>query len=187
MEWPAMEPGFGAGLCRLTASLPKLLPAHTSSTCPAPALPKPDGRVPLHVAICPRCNIHCAATSLSFLPFNLEVNIRCPVCHKPSVSRHWKCTCELSWHLCCRHVPIAPARKTSRVTRSPCSAKRPADKPPGEILDDELRRESKHARKEESVLDDPPVIELGSSSAPPPIRPGMLPPSLRARFPHVCM
>ena len=67
------------------------------------------------------------------------------------------------------------------------SAQRPVDKPLGEILDDELMREAKHAKKECSEQDDGHIIELTSIPSTGYIRPGMLPPSLRERFPHACV
>ena len=56
----------------------------------------------------------------------------------------------------------------------------------GKFLGDELKREAKRARKEEQEQDDPAVIELNPSSSSGLIRLGMLPLSLREKFPHVC-
>ena len=140
-------------------------------------------RIGLHVVSCPRCRKQCAATSMKFSPNLLDKSIRCPLCCKPSTSRHWKCNCEHRWHSCSKHKPLPDAHCLLNVsTRSRAPAKRPADMPTGKILDDEQRREVKHARREGREQDDGPIIELTPSSSLAPLRPGMLPPSLRAKF-----
>ena len=90
------------------SALPRLQEAHTAMHCPAPPLARASEGIPMHVVACPKCKIQCAAKSLKLIPFNLEVKIRCPGCKVASESRHWRCSCNLNWHMCCRHVPIIP-------------------------------------------------------------------------------
>jgi hypothetical protein len=55
----------------------------------------------------------------------------------------------------------------------------------GKVLDDELHRESKLARRE-GAFDDLDIIELEPLAVQSALREAMLPASLRDRFPSVC-
>ena len=149
-------------------------------------LPKVIDGVPLSVVICPKCANQCAAASMKLVPFNLETLLRCPSCARVTISRHWRCTCDTSWHLCHKHVLKACVQCTSFVSRKSVRlAKRPAATDLQSILDDELKREAKTAKREGTMIDLPNMIDLGASSSSLPLRSGMLTQNLRERFPHI--
>ena len=150
--------------------------------------PTPKEGIPMHIAKCPKCNNDCVATSILLFPSNLDKSVRCPKCCKTSGSRHWLCNCGKVWHLCHLHVPNNHTQsvKAIIVRGDVRRRKRPRDKPLSEILDDELARESKAAKK--TCPDDNPfaVIEM-ERPATCSIRSSMLPQSLSDKFPGACM
>ena len=150
----------------------------------APPIVSVDYKVLLmHIACCPRCGNHCPAAPLRLCPRNLDKPATCCGCGKTSTAHHWLCTCGCKWHLCTVHkpLPLAPSKLLPRLARR--VPKRPRVHSRHSLLDQELERESKHARCQGDPLEGSADIEF----FPAPSRPltaGMLPVSLRERFPH---
>jgi ribonuclease HI len=146
----------------------------SSSTCHAQQM---------HISICPNCGIHNTVNSLhsgKYLRTNLEIKIKCQDCYKSMPSIKWKCNCGEFWHNCQKHAPIA-AEKT--VDNKHPNISRKASKrlllsaSPEKLLDDDLKRESKSAKKHQS--DDIIILEDSNGSY---VTPGMLPQRLKDRF-----
>ena len=148
--------------------------ASSGSTCHAQQM---------HITICPNCGAHNTVNSLhsgKYLRRNLEIKIKCQGCHKSMPSIKWKCNCGELWHNCQKHAPIA-AEKTVDNKHPNISGK--ASKrllmsaSPEELLDDDLKRESKFAKKHQS--DEFIILEDSNGSR---FTPGMLPQRLKDRF-----
>jgi ribonuclease HI len=135
---------------------------------------------------CPTCKTSNTRMH-SFNKMNLETLVKCKSCSRSAQSQNWLCPCANRWHMCPRHMldqTTAPCVHKRQKTNNK-TAKRPVVSL-GQMLDAELERESKQARKhfEVGMLLDETIIELEPSSNIS-LRPGMLPSSLRERFSHV--
>ena len=140
----------------------------------------------MHTITCPSCGHMNIAQEKQLQQTNLELKIKCCSCCKLWASVGWKCCCGVRWHTCFRHARKAHTRvegKRAEITRNKsnkASKRKLENASLDEILDDDLRLESKHARCHQYDG----IIDLGASS-PQTIRLGMLPESLKLRFPNV--
>ena len=135
----------------------------------------------MHVMVCPQCKVHSVANGAKFKVDDLSIRIPCPSCGKRPISAHWHCYCGVVWHTCVRHsnhrYTSAPSQGRSR-TRVRSTAKRQASVNADDLLDEDLLRESKLARKHSLSH-----CQLSRTSLPDgniPYR--MLPPRLRNKF-----
>jgi hypothetical protein len=135
----------------------------------------------MHTMICPKCNYINTAQCSKLIKGNLEIKIKCSNCCKLTPSFEWKCNCSNIWHMCRWHANKAAdiaGEANNNVTRA--AVKRPRQSPSlEELLDDDLKRESRHAQKHQ-VND---IIDLGYIT-PKVLKLSMLSDSLRNRFPH---
>jgi DNA-directed RNA polymerase subunit RPC12/RpoP len=140
----------------------------------------------MYNAICTKCGAQSSANRMNFTHTELDHSIKCPSCSKTSLSRHWHCSCKIPWHLCNRHLPC-PIQVETKATPSKASASQPGyhTLSPRKVLDQELIRESKLARRRD-CLDDEDLIDLEPLPTQRVLHRAMLPASLRDRFPHVC-
>ena len=141
-----------------------------------------SGECDTHTMICPGCGQLNLAQNNKLQQTNLEIKIKCINCCILSSSMEWKCNCGVKWHTCQRHALKAASTKADAKCNT---VARKASKRPllsaniGQILDDDLKHESKLARKH--PFDE--IIDLGYAA--PAIRElklGMIPLILRERF-----
>ena len=101
---------------------------------------------------CPSCEQINTAPQNKLQHNNLEIKIKCCNCCKLWASIGWKCSCGVRWHTCHRHARKAHTGvegKRAEISRNKYNkaSKRPLDKASlDQILDDDSRLESKHAR-----------------------------------------
>ena len=66
------------------------------------------------------------------------------------ISARWLCNCGVTWHTCNRHATHKAALSKAKGSRTDVASKASKrlliDAPLGQILDDDLRRESKRAK-----------------------------------------
>ena len=135
----------------------------------------------MHTMICPACGQINVAQCSKLQQTNLEIKIKCSNCCKLLQSMDWKCNCGVKWHTCQRHANKAASSKAeekcNKVARK--ASKRPLMSASLEqLLDDDLRRESNDAKNQYDG-----IIDLGYSARKA-LKLGMIPQSLRERFPH---
>ena len=162
----------------------KSLPAQASVPYQYGALPEASKADDMHIMICPLCSQPNVAQSHKLKQDNLEIRLQCSNCCMRPISARWLCNCGVTWHTCNRHATHKAALSKAKGSRtdvaSKASKRRLIEAPLEQILDDDLRRESKQAR---TLMDDE-FITLGhialNNSA---VSLGMIPPKLRERFP----
>jgi hypothetical protein len=159
---------------------------HEGTTHMEPAPGASPTKVEMHLARCPKCQQQNPTDRLRFSKQDLDTKITCRACTKPSPARSWKCSCEVIWHTCTTHVP-RPLQVKHKAVIPKVSASRSGYSASShlKVLDDELHRESKHAKRQD-VLGDEDIIILESVHSVGTIRESMLPVSLRDKFPGVC-
>ena len=80
---------------------------------------------------------------------DLDIKIKCSHCCKRLPARDWKCNCGVVWHTCKRHAPKAAILKANgklNTIASKASKRLLYDASVGQLLDDDLRPESKRAK-----------------------------------------
>ncbi len=137
----------------------------------------------MHTMLCPSCGHLNLAQDDKLQQANLEIKMKCANCRIRSPSMDWKCHCGVVWHTCLRHALKAAHNKASvnrKIVASKASKRPLLNASLEQLLDDDLRRESKSARKQ--PYDG--IIELGYSAPKDKVlKLGMIPPTLRERFP----
>ena len=137
----------------------------------------------MHIMVCSACLQQNIAQKGKLKSDDLAIKIKCSSCNKKSVSNIWKCNCGVMWHTCPRHghtqdPPYEAGGNLTTVARK-ASKRQLLTANLEQILDDDLMRESKQAKK--CPRED--FIELGHTS---PhnrvISIGMIPQVLRERF-----
>jgi hypothetical protein len=117
----------------------------------------------------------------------LDKPLLCRMCKKSTASKKWACSCNIPWHLCERHIPgTTPAIKNPLVIKAIPMRHGYTESYCNSILDKEVQREAKRAKKAEPANDNPIITPAVSSLSHLRITPGMLPASLRERFPSIC-
>ena len=138
----------------------------------------------MHTMICPKCGQLNIAQNTRLQQNNLDIKIKCTNCCIRSPSGDWKCNCDVVWHICQRHAHKAAntsKAKGSRTIVTSKASKRPLHKATLEqLLDDDLKRESKFAKKQpyDGIINLGYYAPMGRA-----LSLGMIPPRLRERFP----
>jgi ribonuclease HI len=182
------------------ADIPKQQPqAAPKAVICVKASSQPDA-IDMHIITCPKCGNQGPVGKYTICYNKLDHTINCRMCHKSSESRHWKCNCSVPWFTCRKHQPDTvtqkhkassqnadsdnPKHKRSKILVSnPDVSARRTDL--SDILDKELLRESKRARRVAASEEDI-TFHLNDASMASPIPVNMIPPSLRDRFPSIC-
>ncbi len=141
-------------------------------------------RIPISVIICPKCKTENAARAKQLQYTNLGLKVKCRMCLCKPPSKDWLCHCSIKWHTCQRHAPIAAQNKANgqnvRVS-SKASKRLLQNATPGQLLDDDLRKESRLAK---ITKHDGDIVLVDSSPAGFAIKPNMIPRKLKERFPN---
>ena len=138
--------------------------------------------IPISIIRCPKCKHDSVAQAAQLQQANLDLKIKCIHCCIRLPSRDWECNCGILWHVCKKHAPKAANHKAKgipNIVASKASKRQLHHASIGQMLDDDLRRESKlakcHAHGEFIMLEDKALCSA--------LRPNMIPPKLRERFP----
>jgi ribonuclease HI len=156
-------------------------------------LPSPHdnqaGRVGMAHITCGKCNQDNPAHRFPICSDNLDHKIKCISCNSTTAVRHWKCKCGIQWHLCHIHQPQSLQHKRKAEQSIKAMAPTHVAKkriPPECLLDKELKQDSKDAkRKFEDGLSDLNKRAKMSSGSSKRLTTGMLPESLRVKFPRL--
>ncbi len=152
-----------------------------------------DHAVYPHMAVCVNCNQESPSHPDAFQLADLDFKIKCKACPKATPSRGWKCICGSLWHICPRHGHVHVAHHdmiahptafiSSQIGSRNTTRKRKALLNEGayqDILDDELSREAKRAKKEYAKADGHTIMLNAPLRGT--LRASWLPPKLRERF-----
>ena len=101
---------------------------------------------------CPKCKGQNHAQNTKLQQTNLSIKIKCTNCCIRSSSMDWRCNCGVVWHTCQRHAPKAASNKAgenhtivaSKASKRPLLSASSIE----QLLDDDLKRESKAAKKQ---------------------------------------
>ena len=134
----------------------------------------------MHIMICPTCSRHQIAKRSRLDINDLSKKIQCNSCNSTKPSKLWKCNCGVRWHICPRHSQNPPSKSddTKIIVARKASKRLLSNASIGQILDDDLKRESKSAKKHFNEDN----IELGFPVANRALKLGMIPQILRERF-----
>ncbi len=143
-----------------------------------------EAKVLLSIIVCPNCNAENAASNAQLRQVDLDLKVKCSTCCTRPPSRDWRCICMHRWHSCTKHHVMsndnwAKGKPSSFSRRFPKRKLHSA--PVGQVLDDDLQRESKLAKH----LVEPDVITLESDTfSIGALRPNLIPQRLKDRFPQ---
>jgi ribonuclease HI len=141
--------------------------------------------VHMYVSRCPLCKIQTASEGYQFDLTDLDNKVKCKECNKTSAGGKWLCSCEVPWHVCVKHIPVPKVKRKSVDMPMPPSKRRYISPQAGELLDQDLEREAKRARKGWSG-DEPIEFDLSNLPSQGTLKASMLPLSLQLRFPAAC-
>jgi hypothetical protein len=133
--------------------------------------------------ICPICKRDNVAKDAQLQQADLDIKIKCSYCCKGPPARDWKCNCGVVWHTCKRHAPKAAKLKANGKLNTfvnKASKRLLYDASLGQLLDDDLRRESQMAKCQ---ANDDLITLVDSAYVQNALRPNMIPLKLRERFP----
>ncbi len=146
----------------------------------------------MHVVICPKCQQESPADKYTFQNSDLDLKMRCFSCKSNGPLKLWKCCHNVVWHTCMQHKLHRTASSQKRAAKQP-HRHMPKISRPGaatrelllnstfeQILDDDLRRESKKAKLKDHA--DDYVIVLNPAAHSGKLKASWLPPVLRERF-----
>ena len=165
----------------------------TTRHCSWPVLPSGGAGVRIkntEFYQCALCHKVEPNTCSAFQYSDLDARHICFHCKKASSVIDWTCSCGDRWFLCHRHCKSPSACTTSSrhgvakqqtASSSSTSRKRTLDEVSSpsyeQLLEQDLRKEERRAKPRQAS-----AITLCDSADIPPVRPSMLPPSLRRRF-----
>ena len=142
-----------------------------------------SSRIPISIMICPSCNSKGVADIAKLQQADLDIKIKCDNCCIRPPSRDWKCNCQVRWHTCLRHVCVTAIHKAKgkpNPITSKASKRLLKNATVGQLLDDDLQREPKLAKR---LLDDDIITLEDKAPMASAIKPNMIPQSLKDRFP----
>jgi len=140
-------------------------------------------QMPISILICLVCKAESVARIAKLQQDNLDIKIKCDNCCIRPPSRDWKCNCQVRWHTCLRHVCVTAIHKAKgkpNPITSKASKRLLKNATVGQLLDDDLQRESKLAKR---PLDDDIITLEDKAPMASAIKPNMIPQSLKDRFP----
>jgi ribonuclease HI len=150
--------------------------------------------LPLNRIYCPSCGQGRWTKNTHIRRDNLGAPITCGGCKAKPRSLLWQCACDTPWATCDRHAilkavetpkpkPKARAKAKGGSSSRPSIKRRIADADIGQLLEDDLRRVKVKTQGEFSPLDCEVMPQVKRRK----LRPSLLPPGLRERFPDAIM
>ena len=141
----------------------------------------------MHIVQCPACHKQSPSERYRFQYKDLDIKIKCSVCLKSTPIRGWNCNCGVLWYNCKVHsctknnLPKAEGkpRSSGSIEATPLVDKLIENSSYEDLLDDDLRREAKRAKKTSEQADSSSRQQVTRFTA------NMLSPNLRLRFPHL--